>query len=160
MNFEELRCCLENRNGRQVIANYGMHPLMGKYHRTYCPACNIITNDVPPVLSCPNCGTDKVVMGVRDRLVSIQDYATTSHPPHRPPYYYRIPLKDLPGIGPSMLSRLNQAVANEIELIENTPLEELNQIAGPKVAATINDMRLGQLGIAVGGGGKYGKVLR
>jgi PHP family Zn ribbon phosphoesterase len=59
-----------------------------------------------------------------------------------------------------MLSRLNQAAANEIELIENTPLEELNQIAGPKVAATINDMRLGQLGIAVGGGGKYGKVLR
>lgn len=160
LNFAELRWCLENRQGRKVIANYGMHPLMGKYHRTYCPACDLIATEAAPVLSCGKCGTDRIVLGVKDRLVSIQDIPETRHPNHRPPYYYRIPLKDLPGIGPTIMTRLKQAVVNEIELIERTPIDELEKIAGPKVAATINDMRMGRLAIQAGGGGKYGKVKR
>lgn len=160
MNFEELRWALENREGRRVVANYGMHPLMGKYHRTYCPACDLIAVEEPPILSCCQCGAERIVLGVKDRLVSIQDYPAARHPFHRPPYYYRIPLKDLPGIGPAMLSRLRQAFVNEIELIERTPLNQLEQVAGAKVAAAINDMRLGRLAIQAGGGGKYGKVKR
>ena len=160
LNFNELRWCLENKHDRGIAANFGLHPIMGKYHRTYCPDCGIICQNEPPVLFCPQCGTDRIVLGVNDRITSIQDYPQARHPSGRPPYHYRVPLKDLPGIGPAAISKLLKAVPNEIELAELTPMDELSEIAGPLVAAAINDMRQGRLKISAGGGGKYGKVSR
>lgn len=157
-SFQELRLCLQNKDGRRVLANYGLHPRLGKYHRTSCPQCGKISENEPPVTSCAVCGNSKIIMGVYDRIVAIQDYDSARHPPGRPPYYYRIPLKDLPGIGPRTYNNLLQAFHNEIELMERTPIEEIMGVAGKKAAAAINDMRLGRLIIAPGGGGKYGKV--
>jgi len=157
-NFNELRLCLGNQLGRRVIANYGLHPRLGKYHRSYCPECAIIIDDAPPINSCPICGTSKIVMGVYDRIVTIRDYEHSQHPPGRPPYYYRVPLKDLPGIGPKMYNKLLNVFPNEIELMEQIPIVDIIEVAGKKAANAINDMRLGRLTITPGGGGKYGKV--
>jgi len=157
-NFQELRLCLQNKDGRRVLANYGLHPQLGKYHRTSCPVCGKISEGEPPVTSCTVCGNSKIIMGVYDRIVAIQDYDCAQPPPGRPPYYYRIPLKDLPGIGPRMYNNLLQEFPNEIELMENTPIDDIMQAAGNKAAAAIDDMRSGRLIISPGGGGKYGKV--
>ncbi|PKM78702.1 MAG: hypothetical protein CVU90_01245 [Firmicutes bacterium HGW-Firmicutes-15] len=157
-NFQELRLCLANKNGRRVLANYGMHPSLGKYHRSFCPGCDKIITDEPPISLCPLCGNSKIVMGVFDRIVVIRDYDSPRHPNERPPYYYRIPLKDLPGIGPKTYNKLLGVFPNEIELIEKILLEDISMVAGGTIAATIRDMRLGRLGISAGGGGKYGKV--
>jgi len=159
-NFQELRLCLRNLEGRRVQANYGLHPRLGKYHRTSCPVCGKISEDDPPVITCPVCGNSKIIMGVYDRIVAIQDYDNAHHPPGRPPYYYRIPLKDLPGIGPRTYSNLLNVFPNEIELMEHTPIDDIIRIAGDKAAAAINDMRSGRLLITPGGGGRYGKVRR
>ncbi len=157
-NFQELRLCLQNEDGRRVLANYGLHPRLGKYHRTSCPVCGIISEDEPPVTSCRVCGNSKIIMGVYDRIVAIQDYDCAQPPPGRPPYCYRIPLKDLPGIGPRIYNSLLQEFPNEIELMEKTPLDDIRRAAGNKAAAAIDDMRSGRLIISPGGGGKYGKV--
>lgn len=157
-NFQELRLCLANQDGRRVVANYGLHPRLGKYHRSFCPSCGQIIADEPPISFCPLCGNSKIVMGVWDRIVVIRDYDSPVHPDGRPPYYYRIPLKDLPGIGPRTYNKLLGVFPNEIELIEKVSIEDISMVAGVNIAATIGDMRLGRLGISVGGGGKYGKV--
>jgi uncharacterized protein (TIGR00375 family) len=157
-NFLELRLCLEKKEGRMVLANYGLHPRLGKYHRSYCPACDQISVHEPPVRFCRLCGSSKIVMGVWDRIVEIRDSHDPRHPEGRPPYYYRIPLKDLPGIGPRTYAKLLQYFPNEIELMEKTSIEEISRVAGTNVATTIKDMRQGRLGITTGGGGKYGKV--
>ena len=34
-NFTELKWALQNLNGRKVVANYGMDPLLGKYYRSF-----------------------------------------------------------------------------------------------------------------------------
>jgi uncharacterized protein (TIGR00375 family) len=157
-NFQELRRCLANQDGRKVMANYGMHPRLGKYHRGFCQFCEKVITDEPPISLCPLCGNSKIVMGVFDRIVLIRDYDSPRHPDSRPPYYYRIPLKDLPGIGPMTYNKLLQAFPNEIELMEKVSIDDISQVAGENIAAIIGDMRLGRLRISAGGGGKYGKV--
>jgi PHP family Zn ribbon phosphoesterase len=97
-------------------------------------------------------------MGVYDRIVTIRDYEHSRHPQGRPPYYYRVPLKDLPGIGPKMYNKLLNVFPNEIELMEQIPIEDIIEVAGKKAAKAVNDLRSGQLTITPGGGGKYGKV--
>ena len=72
------------------MANYGMDPLMGKYHQSYCPQCDLIMQEEPPVVVCPVCGSfDKLVIGVYDRIVQIQDHPDPVRPEGRPPYHYR-----------------------------------------------------------------------
>ena len=37
--FSELEKALRNENGRGILANYGLDPLLGKYHQTVCEKC-------------------------------------------------------------------------------------------------------------------------
>lgn len=157
-SFAELFLCLNGIRGRRIAANYGLHPRMGKYHRTYCPFCDFITEDEPPVTSCRICGSDRIIMGVLDRIVSISDFKPSRNPVDRPPYYYRVPLKDLPGVGPVIYKKLLQSFANEIKVMEEVPIEAVKIVAGEKIAAVIHAMRSDQLCIGTGGGGKYGRV--
>jgi uncharacterized protein (TIGR00375 family) len=159
-NFEELRLCLYKSSGRNVAANFGMDPLLGKYHRTYCNKCRRIAVEEAPILKCPVCGGTDVVMGVYDRIVSIRDYDEPHHPVGRPLYRYRVPLKDLPGVGPRTLQSLWQAFSSEIDILENAPMERIAKVGGARLAALILGMRKGRLNIQAGGGGYYGKVLK
>ncbi|MEN6459837.1 MAG: endonuclease Q family protein [Syntrophomonas sp.] len=159
-SFQELKYCLENREGRKVTANYGMDPLMGKYHRSFCPVCETITGEAPPVLKCSKCGNDKMVMGVYDRIVQISDYEEPRHIIGRPPYNYRVPLKNIPGVGPKTAARLLTYAGNEIELIEKTGIDIIAKLAGSDIARIIETMRNRRLEIVPGGGGKYGKIVK
>ena len=40
ISFKELVKALKNEDGRKILANYGLDPKLGKYHRTYCELCN------------------------------------------------------------------------------------------------------------------------
>ncbi len=159
-NFTELKWALNNQKGRKVIANYGMDPLLGKYHRSFCNDCLLIAREHPPVKICSACGNKNMVKGVMDRIVEIRDYEEAHHPVGRPPYYYRVPLKDLPGVGPKTLEKLKKHFVSEIEILEKANLQVIAGIAGTSVAGQIEKMRGGRLRIEPGGGGYYGKVAR
>lgn len=158
LNFEELKYCLENEGERRVMANYGMDPLLGKYHRSFCPECSNITSDPPPVLQCSNCGSENIVTGVFDRIAAIRDYEQPRNPVGRPPYYYRVPLKDIPGVGPKMMQKLIAYFDNEINVLEKASIDDIQRLAGSDIAVIIRKMRLERLSILPGGGGHYGKV--
>lgn len=157
-NFLELRYCLENKDGRRIMANYGMDPLLGKYHRSFCTRCSTIAEGDIPVFTCNGCGNKNMVTGVYDRIMAIRDYEEPRHPIGRPPYYYRVPLKELPGIGPKRLEKIRGYFPSEINLVEKASVDAIERIAGKDVARMINRMRTGRLSIIPGGGGHYGKV--
>ncbi|HZK44536.1 MAG TPA: endonuclease Q family protein [Syntrophomonadaceae bacterium] len=158
-SFKEVKLALENEGERRVIANYGMDPLMGKYHRSYCNKCEFIIEGEPPIFTCPKCGNiQNIVKGVYDRIVEIRDYPEPHHPIGRPKYNYRVPLKDLPGVGPKTLSKLTKAFYSEIEILEQASVDDLTKIVGIDIATMIGKMRSGRLSIIPGGGGYYGKV--
>jgi len=98
-----------------------------------------------------------MVMGVYDRIIEIRDQQET-HPLGRPPYKYRVPLKDLPGVGPKLKEKLLAFFFDEINILEKASIDDIARVAGENVASQIARMRVGRLPITPGGGGKYGRV--
>ncbi len=145
----------------QLAGNYGLPPQLGKYHRTYCLSCEQVVTEQPPQTSCPHCGSAQVIIGVLDRLEQISDNSETRDewPQDGGTFYvYQASLKDLPGIGPKMYMKLLNELGTEINILHEVPFNEIERLAGPKIADWIKKDREGTLNFSQGGGGFYGKV--
>ena len=158
-SFEEVALALRREGGRKVLANYGLDPRLGKYHRTFCLKCEQIAQTPPPVLACPLCGSDDVVRGVLDRITEIADYAEPRPPDYRPPYHYQVPLQFLPGIGAVALGKLLNRFGTEMRVLHEADPGELELVVGRKLAELIVQAREGTLPLLAGGGGRYGKAI-
>ena len=44
-SFREFELALKGAEGRAIAANYGLNPLLGKYHRTYCLSCGTLAQE-------------------------------------------------------------------------------------------------------------------
>lgn len=157
--FSDVKKALLRQEGHRVLANYGLAPQLGKYHRTYCLDCREVVQAAPPAFSCPMCGGSHVVRGVIDRIYAIADRSEPVHPPHRPVYQYQIPLEFIPGVGKKIMDRLLAAFGTEMNVLHSATEEQLAEVVGKRIAGDIVRARNGTLKIAVGGGGKYGKAL-
>lgn len=156
-SYEEVLKAFWNACGRRIVANYGLNPKLGKYHRTYCDTCNKVIEGEPPVLKCPVSDKHKVVVGVRDRLEIIKD-RDEPNMDHRPPYNYQIPLEFLPRIGPKTIDKLIDHFGSEMKVLHDASYEEIAKVVKEDMARNIVLAREGKLGIGVGGGGVYGKI--
>lgn len=150
---------LKGDKNNYVVANYGLDPRLGKYHRTFCLDCDYIANERPPVTVCPHCKSSNIVLGVLDRISMISDYNTPVHPKDRPQYFYQVPLEFIPGVGKKTLENLIQAFGSEMKILHEVKEEFLMEIVGEKVAKNIILGREGKLKMKTGGGGIYGKIV-
>ena len=158
ISYKELLQAIKNENGRKIIANYGLDPKLGKYHRTYCEVCkkNIVGN--PPVKKCDTCDSRNITMGVLDRIELIKDKSESVSPKNRQKYIYQIPLSFIPGIGQKTINKLLETFGTEMNIIHNTSYEKLEKVVGASVARSIENARSGNVRIQSGGGGVYGKI--
>lgn len=159
-NFAELSLALARKEGRQVAANYGLDPRLGKYHRTLCEACGYVAHGGEAALTCPDCGSKKIVRGVFDRIEDIADFSLPRHPDFRTPYHYQIPLGFIPGVGKKAIDRLLAAFGTEMTVIHHTSRQELAAVIGEKTADAILTARSGEAAIIAGAGGVYGRMLK
>lgn len=150
---------LHRRGGSRLVANYGLDPRLGKYHRTACEACFAIARTTPPIHACPECGSDHVTLGVLDRIVDIADRAEAASPPHRPPYIRQTPLEFVPGLGSVKRNALHNRFGNEMSILHEVAEEDLAQVVGSKAARSIALAREGKLALMPGGGGKFGRAV-
>lgn len=157
LNFIEVVKALRNQDGRKIVANYGLNPKLGKYHRTFCLKCEKIMDLPPPITKCPTDPNHRIVMGVMDRLVMIRD-RKESFMDNRPPYHYQVPLEFIPGVGPKTIDKLIKVFGNEMNILHRASKEEISQVISEDIARMIIKARQGTLSIAHGGGGTYGKV--
>ncbi|AZR73436.1 hypothetical protein BBF96_08605 [Anoxybacter fermentans] len=144
----------------QIVANYGMDPRLGKYHRSFCENCQSTLVGEPPQFECEYCGSERVVRGVWDRIVDICDREFSISPPHRPPYHYQIPLENIPGVGRKTVEKLIDAFKSEMNVLHRVGLEELKDVVPSRTAENIVLAREGKLTLLPGGGGNYGKAVR
>jgi uncharacterized protein (TIGR00375 family) len=158
-SLQEVVWALRRERGRKVMANYGLDPRLGKYHRTFCLQCEQIAHADPPALSCPVCKEERIVKGVLDRIAEIADYPEPRPPEHRPPYTYQVPLQFLPGIGAVSLGKLLNRFGTEMSVLHDTDRGELELVVGRKLADLIVQAREGVLPLLAGGGGRYGKAV-
>jgi uncharacterized protein (TIGR00375 family) len=160
-DYAELVKALRREDGRAVSGNFGLNPRLGKYHRTYCAACDAILDDAErSIARCARCGGTNIVQGVMDRVLSIADRPAPHVPAWKPPYIYQVPLEFIPGLGRATLNRLLDRFGTEMNILHHASYGELADAAGETIAGMIVQAREGRLAIGSGGGGKYGKVAR
>lgn len=158
ISFKEVVKALKNEEGRKILANYGLDPKLGKYHRTHCDNCDSTIETREPVEVCPKCGSDKVTFGVFDRIELIKDKETTQSPEDRPPYIYQIPLTFIPGVGGKTIDKLLDIFETEMNILHKLSEDDIEAVVGEKVAKNIVNAREGNMKVESGGGGNYGKV--
>ncbi len=154
-NFEELRKALHQQDGRAIMANYGLNPLLGKYHETVCANCGEQVKEAG-LPHCPHCGKGPLVKGVAKRINELSDAPLQEV--ERPPYIHQVPLDFLPGIGLKTIEKMLNAFGTEMNILHKASLEELQEVIPEKSAYLIDLARKGELGITGGGGGIYGKI--
>jgi uncharacterized protein (TIGR00375 family) len=159
--FAELKLALAREQGRAITANYGLNPRLGKYHRTYCALCEAVLDETEAAVeTCPRCGGAKIVRGVMDRILAIADRREAQIAAHRPPYRFQVPLEFIPGLGKKKLAALLDRFGTEMNILHRVPERELREAAGDEIAGYLLRARSGELTVEVGGGGRYGKVMR
>ncbi len=158
ISFKEILQAIKGENGRKILCNYGLDPKLGKYHRTYCETCQKNVEGKAPVISCPDCDSKNITMGVFDRIEIIKDKENTKSPENRPPYVYQIPLTFIPGLGGKTINKLIDNFETEMNILHKLSKDDIEAVVGEKIADNIIKAREGQLGIQAGGGGVYGKI--
>ncbi len=158
ISFKELVKALKNEDGRKIVANYGMDPKLGKYHRTYCEVCGKNIEGTAPVTLCDTCDSKNITMGVYDRIEIIKDKKDTKSPKNRPEYIYQIPLTFIPGVGKKSIEKLLDTFGTEMNIIHKLSKDDIEAVVGKKVANNIVSAREGKIQIHEGGGGVYGQV--
>lgn len=153
-SFAELEKALKNQDGRKIMANYGLDPLLGKYHQTVCANCQNPYS--PEEEQCPHCQDTKKVKGVADRILELK--TAESPPGNRPPYIHQVPLDFISGLGPKLFRKLLDHFGTEMAILHEVPEEAIKQVIPEKTAELIIKARRGELSLLAGGGGKYGKI--
>ena len=158
ISFQEIVKALKGEDGRKILANYGLDPKLGKYHRTYCDDCNQTIETKEPVEICPKCGGKNITFGVFDRIELIKDKKESKSPENRPKYIYQVPLSFIPGVGNKVMDKLLTHFGTEMNILHKTTKDDLEAVVGDKIATAIVKAREGKAQIQAGGGGVYGKV--
>jgi len=169
--YAEIIKAIERKDGRRIELNVGFDPRLGKYHITACSRCfKQFTFDQAEKLRwrCDKCG-GWVKKGVWDRINELADYEEPKHPPHRPQYLRVAPLAEVIALAldqsdahapdvQEVWSKLVARFGNEIAVLIDVAVEEVADVAGARVAATVKAFREQQLKVVPGGGGKYGHL--
>ena len=158
ISFKEIVKALKNEDGRKVIANYGLDPKLGKYHRSFCEDCNDSIEINEAATKCPKCGGNNITFGVFDRIDLIKDKNNTKSPEFRPPYIYQIPLSFIPGVGGKTVEKLINHFETEMNILHKATADDIEAVVGTKVANNIINAINGDVHVHSGGGGVYGKV--
>ena len=158
ISFKEFLMALKNENGRKIVANYGLDPKLGKYHRTYCEICDKRIPGDAPVTRCDSCESKNITMGVYDRIEIIKDKNETKSPEIRPEYIYQITLTFIPGLGGKTIDKLLNHFGTEMTILHQLSNDDIEAVVGSKIAKNIISARDGKMHIVEGGGGVYGKV--
>jgi len=161
---------LSDREDKGLIGTVEFYPEEGKYHYDGCRNCGVRMHPKETMETeglCPSCGK-KVTVGVMARVEELADHKEGRKSPNWRPYYNLIPLPeiigDARGIGPNtkgvgqvyfeMLAKLG----NEIYILQNAPLDEIKKTVGSTITEGIRRARTGEVNIAAGYDGEYGKI--
>ncbi len=153
---------------KDIKANYGLIPNLGKYHMTACTKCYSL---IDPIIAKDNkmkcsCG-GRIKKGVDFRISEIADFKEPKHPKFRPKYVHLMPLAELiatvydKGITTktvqSKWEKLIENFGTEIDVLINIPLKDIEKIDS-NISYAIESFRNNSIDVVPGGGGKYGEI--
>jgi uncharacterized protein (TIGR00375 family) len=145
-------------------------PEEGKYHYDGHRSCGLSLSPEESIRHkylCPACGK-KITIGVMHRVGKLADRKEGFHLSTAPPFYSIIPLQEIiaeikrVGVNSKTVSReyfrLIERLGNELRILMDLPLDEIESAGSPLLKEAISRMRCGNVHIAPGFDGEYGKI--
>ena len=166
ISYTSIKKAIKNRD---VMANYGLVPNLGKYHMTACTKCHELVDPLAArekKMKC-ECG-GRIKKGVDFRISEIADFKKPVHPDFRPEYVHLMPLAEIIAslYGKGVTTKFVQGIwqklidsfKTEIDVLINVGLGDIRKIDG-NVAGAIESFRNNTVEVIPGGGGQYGQIL-
>ena len=166
ISYSSIKKAFKNKD---VKANYGLVPNLGKYHMTACTKCHKLIDPLEArenKMKCSCGGTIK--KGVDFRISEIADLDKPVHPSFRPKYVHLMPLAEIissvydKGVTTKFVQAIWQRMIDnfgtEINVLIDVPLDEIKKVDG-NVALAIESFRNNTIKVISGGGGQYGQIL-
>lgn len=171
--------------GSKIESTIEFYPEEGKYHYSGHRKCNVVQSPQETQKYggiCPVCGK-KLTLGVLHRIdelssrsisdlrLETKDNRVKSRTfPHRPPFLKLVPLLEVIAQANNVKSKHATSVIRDYELLINefgneldvllyTPVEEIENAVSKNVAVAIAKNRVGEIVIAPGFDGEYGKIV-
>ncbi|MBA4373843.1 MAG: DNA helicase UvrD [Thermodesulfovibrio sp.] len=145
-------------------------PEEGKYHYDGHRACGVSMLPEETLRHgglCPVCGK-KVTVGVMNRVARLADRDADCRPAGAPPFRSIIPLAEIiaeirqKGVNTKAVTEdyfaVINALGNEFRVLLESPLHDLEKAGSAPLARAIEMMRAGEVQIAPGYDGEYGKI--
>lgn len=146
-------------------------PEEGKYHIDGHRVCSVSLTPKETIRHnylCPVCGKP-VTVGVSHRVEKLADREENYRPKHTEPFHSLIPLQELiaealdAGVATKKVQAayfsLLEACGNELSVLLNVSIDDIDAaVSEPRIALAIDAMRRGEVHIAPGYDGEYGKI--
>lgn len=168
LNYSSIISAIKTKKG--ILGTIEFFPEEGKYHYDGHRLCKI---NLPPRETikynyiCPVCGK-RLTIGVMHRVEKLADRKDGYRPPNAPPFYSIIPLSEIlaetlkTGANSKVVENayfnLIQKLGCEFKILMDIPLEEIEKASSPIVREAIFRVRTGNVYIAPGYDGEYGKI--
>ena len=165
ISYSSIKKAIKNRD---IEANYGLIPNLGKYHMTACTKCYKLVDPLIAKANRMKCGCGGTIKkGVDFRISEIADFDKPHHPDFRPKYVHLMPLAEListiygKGVTTKFVQgkwqKLIDTFKTEIDVLINASLTDIEKVDSNDALA-IESFRNNTFDVVPGGGGQYGKV--
>jgi uncharacterized protein (TIGR00375 family) len=170
LDYFELKRVLYEKDRKKFLFTIEFFPEEGKYHYDGHRICGVRYHPRETIAHgniCPVCGKPLTV-GVLHRVESLADRPEGYQPPDAIPFKHLVPLNeiisDVLGVGKtskkvmSEYEKMLKLLGPELEILLETPIEQIQSISGKTIAKAIKNMREGKVHVEPGYDGVYGKV--
>lgn len=168
ISYKAIMDALKTRKGFSGTIEF--FPEEGKYHYDGHRLCGVSLSPKDTIKHnylCPVCGK-MVTVGVMHRVEKLADRENGFKPPDAPPFYSIIPLPEIiaetlkVGVSSKAVDneyqKLLQKLGSEFKILMDVPLSNIEKASSPLIREAIARMRKGDVHIAPGFDGEYGKI--
>jgi uncharacterized protein (TIGR00375 family) len=168
ISYHSLMNAIKTRRG--FLGTIEFFPEEGKYHYDGHRDCGVSLSPKETIhhnYLCPVCGK-KMTVGVLHRVEKLADREHGFKPTDAPAFTSIIPLPEIIAEGykcgvstkkvDALYFHLLAQLGNEFRILMDTPLNDIERAGTPLLRVAISRMRLGNVHIAPGYDGEYGKI--
>jgi len=168
ISYDAIQNAIKTKKG--FVGTIEFFPEEGKYHYDGHRACKMRLSPKETIDNnylCPVCGK-KVTVGVLHRVEKLADRAQGEASSGAPPYYSLIPLAEIIAetLGVGRASKavdrayqdLIEELGNEFTVLMDASLDDIERAGSPRIREAIARVRAGDVQIAPGYDGEFGKI--
>lgn len=168
ISYKAMMDAIKTRRG--LLGTIEFFPEEGKYHYDGHRTCGVSLTPEETLKHnylCPVCGK-RVTVGVMHRVEKLADRKNGFKPKDSLPFHSIIPLPEIISevlkVGPNSKAvdreyqNLIQKLGNEFKILMDVPLKDIESAGSPLIREAIARMRKGDVHIAPGFDGEYGKI--